>query len=118
MDRYLNKPEETEEAFSAKLPGYFHTGDLATIDDDGMVAIQDREKDIIISGGENVSSIGVEDVLYDHSDVAKAAVIPTPSEEWGEAVTALVVAESGASPTEESIREFAGESLARYQIPK
>ncbi|WP_160132657.1 long-chain-fatty-acid--CoA ligase [Halococcus salsus] len=118
MDRYLNKPDATHEAFNAKLPGYFHTGDLATIDDDGMVAIQDRSKDIIISGGENVSSIGVEDVLYDHPEVAKAAVIPTPSDEWGEAVTALVVAKSGASPTAEAIREFAGEHLARYQVPK
>jgi fatty-acyl-CoA synthase len=118
MDRYLNKPEATEQAFTAKLPGYFHTGDLATIDADGMVAIQDREKDIIISGGENVSSIEVEDVLYDHPDVAKAAVIPTPSEEWGEAVTALVVAKSGTDSTAEGIREFAGEHLARYQVPK
>ncbi|HET7325326.1 MAG TPA: long-chain-fatty-acid--CoA ligase [Halococcus sp.] len=118
MDRYLNKPEITEEAFNAKLPGYFHTGDLAAIDEDGMVSIQDREKDIIISGGENVSSIAVEDTLYDHPDIAKAAVIPTPSEEWGEAVTALVVAKPGSGLTEETVREFAGEQLARYKVPK
>ena len=118
MDRYLNKPEITEEAFNAKLPGYFHTGDLATMDEDGMVSIQDREKDIIISGGENVSSIGVEDVLYDHPDIAKAAVIPTPSDEWGEAVTALVVERPGVSLESEGVREFAGEHLARYQVPK
>ena len=118
MDRYLNKPEATEEAFSAKLPGYFHTGDLATIDEDGMVSIQDRKKDIIISGGENVSSIEVEDVLYDHPDVAKAAVIPTPSEEWGEAVTAIVVPKPDAALAGEDLREFAGERLARYKVPK
>ncbi|MDL5363669.1 class I adenylate-forming enzyme family protein [Halalkalicoccus sp. NIPERK01] len=118
MDRYLNKPEETEEAFNARLPGYFHTGDLATIDADGMVSIQDRKKDIIISGGENVSSIEVEDVLYDHPDVAKAAVIPTPSEEWGEAVTAVVVRKPAADLAEEDLREFVGGRLARYKVPK
>jgi fatty-acyl-CoA synthase len=118
MDRYLGKPEATEEAFSAKLPGYFHTGDLGTIDAEGMVAIQDRAKDIIISGGENVSSIAVEDVLYDHPEVAKAAVIPTPSEEWGEAVTALVVPKEGADVDGESVQEFADERLARYKVPK
>jgi fatty-acyl-CoA synthase len=118
MDRYLGKPEATEEAFNAKLPGYLHTGDLGTIDAEGMVAIQDRAKDIIISGGENVSSIAVEDVLYDHPEVAKAAVIPTPSEEWGEAVTALVVPKEGADVDGEGIREFAGEHLARYKVPK
>jgi fatty-acyl-CoA synthase len=118
MDRYLNKPEATEEAFAAKLPGYFHTGDLATMDEDGMVAIQDREKDIIISGGENVSSIAVEDTLYDHPDIAKAAVIPTPSDEWGEAVTALVVEKPDAELVSEDIKEFAGERLARYKVPK
>jgi fatty-acyl-CoA synthase len=118
MDRYLNKPDITEEAFNAKLPGYFHTGDLATMDDDGMVSIQDREKDIIISGGENVSSIAVEDTLYDHPDIAKAAVIPTPSDEWGEAVTALVVEKPDGGLSEESVQDFAGERLARYKIPK
>ena len=118
MDRYLNKPEATEEAFNAKLAGYFHTGDLATIDENGMISIQDRQKDIIISGGENVSSIEVEDVLYDHPQVAKAAVIPTPSEEWGEAVTALVVRKSDEDLTDEDVMEFAGERLARYKVPK
>jgi fatty-acyl-CoA synthase len=118
MDRYLNKPEATEEAFNAKLPGYFHTGDLATMDEDGMVSIQDREKDIIISGGENVSSIAVEDVLYDHPDIAKAAVIPTPSDEWGEAVTALVVSKPDTDLDAETVQEFADDQLARYKIPK
>ena len=118
MDRYLNKEEETHEAFNARLPGYFHTGDLATIDENGMISIQDRKKDIIISGGENVSSIEVEDVLYDHPDVAKAAVIPTPSDEWGELVTAIVVPKSGADLTEDDIEEFCRERLAAYKIPR
>jgi fatty-acyl-CoA synthase len=118
MDRYLNKPEATEEAFNDKLPGYFHTGDLAAMDEDGMISIQDREKDIIISGGENVSSIAVEDVLYDHPDIAKAAVIPTPSDEWGEAVTALVVNKPDANLDAETVQEFAEDRLAQYKVPK
>ncbi len=117
MDRYLNQPEATEEAFSAKVAGYFHTGDLATIDSHGMVTIQDREKDIIISGGENISSIEVEDQLYDHPDVAKAAVIPVPSEEWGETPKALVVPREGADPNGDEIRDFLRERLARYKVP-
>jgi fatty-acyl-CoA synthase len=117
MDRYLNKPEITEEAFSARLEGYFHTGDLATIDEDGMIAIQDRKKDIIISGGENISSIEIEDVLYDHPDVLKAAVIPVPSDEWGETPKAVVVPTSDADPSEEEILAFTREQLANYKVP-
>ncbi len=117
MDRYLNKPEITEEAFNDRLPGYFHTGDLATIDENGMVSIQDRKKDIIISGGENISSIEVEDVLYDHSDVLKAAVVPVPSEDWGETPKAVVVPVSDADPTEEEILDFVRERLAGYKVP-
>ncbi|WP_254769500.1 long-chain-fatty-acid--CoA ligase [Salinilacihabitans rarus] len=117
MDRYLNKPAITEEAFNERVEGYFHTGDLATIDADGMVAIQDRKKDIIISGGENISSIEVEDVLYDHPAVLKAAVIPVPSEEWGETPKALVVPRSDADPTEDGIVDFVGERLAGYKKP-
>jgi fatty-acyl-CoA synthase len=118
MDRYLNKEEETHEAFNARLPGYFHTGDLATMDEDGMVSIQDRKKDIIISGGENVSSIEVEDKLYDHPDILKVAVIPTPSDEWGEMVTALVVPQQGVDLTADDIQEFAREHMAGYKIPR
>ncbi len=117
MDRYLNKPEITEEAFNARLPGYFHTGDLATIDEDGMVAIQDRKKDIIISGGENISSIEVEDVLFDHPDVLKAAVVPVPSEEWGETPKAVVVPKADADPTEDDILGFVKDRMAGYKVP-
>ncbi len=117
MDRYLNKPEITEEAFSDRLEGYFHTGDLATIDEDGMISVQDRKKDIIISGGENISSIEVEDVLYDHPEVMKAAVIPVPSEEWGETVKALIVPRDGAELSEDDIISFARDRLAHYKAP-
>ncbi|MEF8781865.1 MAG: long-chain-fatty-acid--CoA ligase [Haloarculaceae archaeon] len=117
MDRYLNKPEITEEAFSDRIEGYFHTGDLATIDEDGMIAIQDRKKDIIISGGENISTIELEDVLYDHPDVLKAAVVPVPSQKWGETPKAIVVPQSDADPTEEGIIEFVKERLANYKAP-
>jgi len=115
MDRYLNKPEITEEAFSEKIEGYFHTGDLAVWDEDGMVAIQDRKKDIIISGGENISSIELEDVLYDHPDVAKAAVVPVPSEQWGETPRGLVVPAPGSDPAEEEIKEFVADRVAGYK---
>ncbi|MCO8256096.1 long-chain-fatty-acid--CoA ligase [Haladaptatus sp. AB618] len=118
MDRYLNKPEATDEAFNDRLPGYFHTGDLATIDEDGMISIQDRKKDIIISGGENVSSIEVEDVLYDHPDIAKAAVIPTPSDEWGELVTAVVVPKPGVELSDADVEDFCRERMAGYKIPR
>lgn len=117
MDRYLNKPEATETAFNDRRSGYFHTGDLATIDEDGMIAVQDRKKDIIISGGENISSIEVEDVLYDHSDVAKAAVVPTPSEEWGETPTAVVVQKAGTDLSETELIEFVRERMASYKAP-
>jgi fatty-acyl-CoA synthase len=117
MDRYLNKPDTTEQAFTDRLEDYFHTGDLATIDEDGMVSIQDRRKDIIISGGENISSIEVEDVLFDHEDVMKAAVIPVPSEEWGETPKAIVVERPGADLTEDDVIEFVKARLANYKAP-
>lgn len=116
MDRYLNKPEETERAFSERAEGYFHTGDLATMDENGMISIQDRKKDIIISGGENISSIELEDTLFDHEDIAKAAVIPVPSEEWGETPRALVVARSD-DLTEEAVLDFCRDHLAGYKVP-
>ncbi len=118
MDRYLNKPEATEAAFSDRVDGYFHTGDIATWNDSGMIQVQDRKKDIIISGGENVSSIEVEDVLYDHEAVKKTAVIGIPDDEWGEAVHAIVVDKEDADLTKADIQAFARDRLARYKIPK
>ncbi|WP_178915956.1 class I adenylate-forming enzyme family protein [Natronomonas gomsonensis] len=117
MDRYLNKPEITREAFNERIEGYFHTGDLATIDEDGMVSIQDRKKDIIISGGENISSIEVEDALYAHEGILKAAVIPVPSEKWGETPKAFVVEQPDADLSEEGVIDFVKERLAGYKAP-
>jgi acyl-CoA synthetase (AMP-forming)/AMP-acid ligase II len=111
--------EITEEAFTDRLPGYYHSGDLATVDEHGHVAIRDRKKDIIVSGGENISSVELEDVLYDHPDVARVAVIPSPSDEWGETPKAFVVPASGdpANPgvTQEDLVAFTRERLANYK---
>jgi fatty-acyl-CoA synthase len=119
MEKYWNKPEATHEAFNAKVEGYFHTGDLATVDEHGMVSIQDRKKDIIISGGENISSIEVEDALYDHEAVAAAAVIPAPSDKYGETVKAFVVPVNGdpenPGVTAEELKAFTKERLASYK---
>ncbi|MFA9425628.1 long-chain-fatty-acid--CoA ligase [Natronorubrum sp. A-ect3] len=119
MEKYWNKPEETEEAFSDRIEGYYHTGDLATVDEHGMIAIQDRKKDIIISGGENISSIELEDTLFDHPEVSDVAVIPSPSEKWGETPKAFVVPTSG-DPDEPGVSEddlvaFTRENLASYK---
>ncbi|RLM34010.1 long-chain-fatty-acid--CoA ligase [Haloarcula sp. Atlit-120R] len=120
MDRYWNKPEQTEEAFSDRVEGYYHMGDLATVDEDGMIAIRDRKKDIIISGGENISSIELEDTLYEHDAVSDVAVIPAPSDEWGETPKAFVVPNSGdpdnPGVTAEDLRTFTREQLATYKV--
>ena len=116
MDRYWNKPEKTELAFTDRAEGWFHTGDIATWDEHGMIAIKDRKKDIIISGGENISSVEVEDALYGHPGTEKVAVIGVPHEEWGETPKAVVVP---ADPTlsEDDVLSFANESLASFKTP-
>ncbi len=119
MEGYRNKPEQTERAFGDRVEGYYHSGDLATVNEAGQIAIRDRKKDIIISGGENISSVELEDVLYDHPAVARVAVIPSPSDEWGETPKALVVPDSGdpedpgVSPGE--LKAFTREQLADYK---
>jgi fatty-acyl-CoA synthase len=119
MDRYWNKPEQTERAFTDRVAGYYHMGDLATVDENGMIAIRDRKKDIIISGGENISSIELEDTLYEHDAVADAAVIPAPSDEWGETPKAFVVPTSGdpdkPGTTAAELRAFTRDHLASYK---
>ena len=119
MEKYWNKPEATEEAFSDRIEGYYHTGDLATVDENGMIAIQDRKKDIIISGGENISSIELEDALFDHPQVSDVAVIPSPSDEWGETPKAFVVPANGdpdePGVTTDELLEFTRENLAGYK---
>jgi fatty-acyl-CoA synthase len=116
MDRYWNKPGKTEEAFNDRLEEWFHTGDIATWDEHGMISIKDRKKDIIISGGENISSVEVEDTLYDHPGIEKVAVIGAPHEEWGETPKAVVVP---AEPdlAEEDVLSFAEENLAGFKTP-
>ena len=117
LDRYWNKPEETERAFHDRVDDWFHTGDIATMDENHMLTIVDRKKDVIISGGENISSIEVQDVLYDHPDVQIAGVIGVPDEKWGETPKALVVKHEGSDLTEEELIEFTREHLAGYKCP-
>ena len=117
LDRYWEKPAETERAFNDRVEGWFHTGDIATMDENRMLTIVDRKKDVIISGGENISSIEVQDVLYEHPDIEQAAVIAIPHEKWGETPLALVVPSEGADLTEKNVIEFTRERLAHYKCP-
>jgi len=108
-------PEETAEAFR---DGWMHTGDLGTIDTDGFITIVDRKKDIIISGGINVASREVEEVLLRHPDVGQAAVIGVPHERWGEAIHAVVVATPGATIDTDAVLAHCAGSLADYKRPR
>ena len=109
---YLKNPGATAEAFAG---GWFHTGDLAVWHPDGYVEIKDRSKDIIISGGENISSIEVEDVLYRHPDVLEAAVVARPDEKWGETPCAFLLLKPGATASEAEIIAFCREPSRRLQ---
>jgi len=115
MKGYLKNPEATQEAFKG---GWFHTGDLAVMHPDGYVKIKDRSKDIIISGGENISSVEVEEVLYRHPAVALAAVVAVPDAKWGEVPCAVVELRDGVTATPEEIIEFCRGHMARYKVPK
>jgi acyl-CoA synthetase (AMP-forming)/AMP-acid ligase II len=115
MEGYWNQPEETDRAI---VDGWFHTGDGGDMDDECYLMISDRKKDVIISGGENVSSIEVEDAVFQHPAVAEVAVIGIPDEKWGELVTALVVLKPGAEVTGEELVAFCRERLAGYKLPK
>jgi fatty-acyl-CoA synthase len=115
MKGYLKNPQATAEAFAG---GWFHTGDLAVVDPDGYVRIKDRSKDVIISGGENISSIEVEDVLYRHPAVEVAAVVARLDPKWGEVPCAFIQLKEGASATEDDIRTFCREHLAHFKVPK
>jgi fatty-acyl-CoA synthase len=112
---YWTNPDATAEALE---DGWFHTGDGGSIDDDGYVTISDRKKDVIITGGENVSSIEVEDAVFSHPAVAEVAVIGIPDDKWGEMVTALVVTAEGQQVTEEEIIAHCRGKIAGYKIPK
>jgi fatty-acyl-CoA synthase len=115
MKGYLKNPTATEEAFAG---GWFHTGDLGVWHPDGYVALKDRSKDIIISGGENISTIEVEGVLYEHPAVMEAAVVARPDEKWGETPCAFVTLKPGREATPEEIIGFCRERLARFKVPK
>lgn len=112
---YWNQPEETAIAFS---DGWLRTGDLATLDPEGYVNIVDRRKDMIVSGGENVYSTEVENVLYMHPKILEAAVFGVPDERWGEAVCAAVVLKAGETATADEIISFCKENQAAYKAPK
>jgi fatty-acyl-CoA synthase len=115
MKGYLKNPAATQEAFAG---GWYHTGDLAVQYPDGYIKIKDRSKDIIISGGENISSIEVEDVLYRHPDVLAAAVVAKPDARWGETPCAFVELKAGASTSREDIVAHCKKHLAGFKVPK
>jgi len=116
MKGYLKNPKATEDAFRG---GWFHSGDLAVLHPDGYIQIKDRSKDIIISGGENISSIEVEDTLYGHPAVAHVAVVAKPDEKWGETPCAFVELKSDAdAPTAEDLIAFCRDRLAHYKCPR
>lgn len=116
MKGYLKNPVGTQEAFR---DGWFHTGDLAVVHPDGYVEIKDRAKDIIISGGENISSQEIEDVLYRHPMVFEAAVVALPDEKWGEVPCAFVcLKENSSAPNEGDLIEFCRSSMASFKVPK
>jgi fatty-acyl-CoA synthase len=112
---YWENPDASAEALDG---GWFHTGDGGTIDDGGVVTIADRKKDVIITGGENVSSIEVEDAVFSHPAVAEVAVIGVPDDKWGELVTAIVVVAEGEQVTSEEIIAHCRGRIAGYKIPK
>jgi len=115
MKGYLKNPDATTAAFRG---GWFHSGDLAVRDPDGYVRIKDRSKDIIISGGENISSLEVEDALYRHAAVLVAAVVAQPDAKWGEIPCAFVELKPGESVTEEALIAHCRTRLARFKVPK
>jgi fatty-acyl-CoA synthase len=115
MKGYLKNPKATHEAFAG---GWFHSGDLAVQYPDGYFKIKDRSKDIIISGGENISSIEVEDVLYRHPDVLAAAVVAKPDAKWGETPCAFVELKAGAQTTADDIVAHCKKHLAGFKVPR
>jgi len=115
MKGYLKNPKASREAFQG---GWFHSGDLAVMQPDGYVKIKDRSKDVIISGGENVSSLEVEDVLYRHPAVLAAAVVAMPDPKWGETPCAFIELKPGAKVTDREIIDFCRENMARFKAPR
>ena len=114
MSGYFEDPAATDKAFAG---GWFHSGDLGVMHPDGYVELRDRAKDIIISGGENISTIEVEQVLVRHPDVLEAAVIAVPDEKWGERPKAFVTLKPGAGLTESELIAFSRETLPGFKAP-
>ncbi len=115
MKGYLKNPKATEKEFAG---GWFHSGDLGVLHPDGYIQLKDRSKDIIISGGENISSIEVEDALFKHPAVAACAVVARPDEKWGETPCAFVELKPGKEATEAELIAFVRERLAHYKAPR
>jgi fatty-acyl-CoA synthase len=115
MKGYLKNPKASADAFRG---GWFHSGDLGVLHADGYIQLKDRSKDIIISGGENISSIEVEDVLYKHPAIQAAAVVAKPDEKWGETPCAFVELKPGKEASPEDIIEWCRQGMARYKVPK
>ena len=116
MKGYLKNPSATQEAF---VGGWFHSGDLAVWAEDGYIQIKDRSKDIIISGGENISSIEIEDLLFKHPDILEAAVVAKSDEKWGETPCAFVTLRDANKPlNQDQVIEYCRGNLARFKVPK
>jgi len=115
MKGYYNDPEATAAAIR---DGWFHSGDAAVVHDDGYIEIRDRFKDVIISGGENISSVEVEGVLLHHPAVQEVAVVGMPHEKWGESPHAFVVLRTDATATEDEMKQFVRDRLAHFKMPQ
>ena len=115
MKGYLKNRGATSAAFAG---GWFHSGDIAVCHPDGYIQIIDRSKDVIISGGENISSIEIEDVLFSHPKILEAAVVAKPDEKWGEHPCAFVTVQPGESLTTEEVIDFCRRNLAKFKLPK
>jgi len=115
MKGYLKNPKATQAAFHG---GWFHSGDLAVMQPDGYVKIKDRSKDVIISGGENISSLEVEDVLYRHPAVLGAAVVAMPDAKWGETPCAFIELKENSKASEKEIIDFCRQHLAKFKAPR
>jgi acyl-CoA synthetase (AMP-forming)/AMP-acid ligase II len=116
MEGYHNKPEATAETITAD--GWFRSGDIGRVDDEGFIFVEDRLKDMIISGGENIYSVEVERALTDHPAVMDAAVFGIPDDKWGESVKAAVELSAGAEVTPEELIAWCKEKLAGYKCPR
>jgi fatty-acyl-CoA synthase len=112
---YYKEPDTTAHAFRG---GVFHSGDVAVVHENGYIEVMDRAKDIIISGGENIASVEIEKVLYEHPGVLEVCVVPTPDEKWGEVPKAFIITKSGTDLTDDEIISFCRERMAHFKCPK